>query len=126
MTKHALSSENYPLLGGVLLIIISFISLYWGLVGLDSTPHEFDWILLTIFGFLSFGLGLVSGVLSIRKRYQSLVIFSINLPMITNLIGVKYSLDLYGLDIQWLMIITSFVLSLICAFLICNADEEFT
>jgi hypothetical protein len=124
--KNALSLENYPFLGGVLLIIISIISLYWGLVGLDNTLHGFDWIPLTLFGLLSFGLGLVSGVLSIRKHHQALVIFSINFPMITNLIFVKYSLDLYGLDIQWLILIASFVLSLICAFLICNTDEEFT
>jgi hypothetical protein len=121
-----LSMENYPTLGGILLAITSFISLYWGLVGLDSTMNGFDWLPLAVFGIFSFIFGFLGGALSLRKSHQALAVFSINFPMITNLIGVKYSLDLYGLDTQWLMLIASFVLSLICAFLICNADEEFS
>lgn len=124
--SNILSVENYPTLGGVLLTITSFISLYWGLVGLDSTLNGFDWLPLTVFGIFSFSFGFVGGALSLRRSHQALVVFSINFPMITNLIGVKYSLDLYGLAVQWLMLIVSFVLSLICGFLICNADEEFS
>jgi hypothetical protein len=124
--SNVLSLKNYPILGGVLLAITSVISLYWGLVGLDSTLHGFDWLLLTIFGLLSFGFGLASALLSLRKKIQPLVIFVINMPMITNLVGVKYSLDMYGLTIPWLMLIASFVLSFVSAVLICNADEVFT
>lgn len=124
--SNLLSLKNYPILGGVLLAITSVISLYWGLVGLDSTLHGFDWMPLTIFGLLSFGFGLASALLSLRKKIQPLVIFVITMPMITNLVGVKYSLDMYGLTIPWLMLIASFVLSFVSAVLICNADEVFT
>ena len=41
-------------------------------------------------------------------------------------VTVSDAVDLYGLDTHWLILIASFVLSIICAFLICNADEEFT
>jgi len=75
---------------------------------------------------LSFGFGLAAALLSLRRKIQPLVIFVINMPMITNMVGVNYSLEMYGLANPWLMLIASFVLSLISAFLICNADEEFT
>jgi hypothetical protein len=124
--SNVLSLKNYTILGGLLLAITSVISLYWGLVGLDSTLHGFDWMLLTIFGLLSFGFGLASALLSLRKKIQPLVIFVITMPMITNLVGIKHSLDMYGLTIPWLMLIASFVLSFVSAVLICNADEVFT
>jgi hypothetical protein len=124
--SNVLSLKNYTILGGLLLAITSVISLYWGLVGLDSTLHGFDWMLLTIFGLLSFGFGLASALLSLRKKIQPLVIFVITMPMITNLVGIEYSLDMYGLTIPWLMLIASFVLSFVSAVLICNADEVFT
>lgn len=123
---NILSLKNYPLLGGVFLAITSVISLYWGLVGLDSTLHGFDWILLTLFGFLSFGFGLASALLSLRRKIHPLVIFVINMPMITNLVGVKYSLDMYELANPWLILIASFILSFVSAVLICNADEATT
>lgn len=124
--SNVLSFKNYPVLGGVVLAIISVISLYWGLVGLDSTLHGFDWILLTIVGLLSFGVGISAALLSFRMKIQPLVIIVIILPMFTNIVGIKYSLDMYGLSNPWLMLIASFVLSVICSYLICNADEEFT
>lgn len=120
-----LSLENYPFLGGVLLAIASVISLYWGLVGLDSTLHGFDWWILTILGLGSFSFGLIGGFFSIRKKNQALVIFTIILPMVTNLMGVDYSLGIYELDVPWLILIASFVLIFISAFLICNADDAF-
>lgn len=124
--NKVLSLKNRPILGGVLLAVTSVISLYWGLVGLDSTLHGFDWIVLLIFGLLSFGFGLAASVLSLRKKIQPLVIFVINMPLFTNLVGVKYALDMYGLANPWLMMIASFVISVVSAVLICNADEVFT
>jgi hypothetical protein len=123
--SNVLSLKNYPILGGVLLAVTSVVSLYWGLVGLDSTLHGFDWIVLAVFGLLSFGSGLTASLLSVRKKLQSFVIFVLNMPMITNLIGVKYSLDMYGLANPWLIMIVSLVLSFVSAVLICNADEVF-
>lgn len=127
-SKSAISFKhsNFPLFGGILLAITSVISLYWGLVGLDSTLHGFDWILLTVLGLLSFGFGLVAGLLSLRRKNQALVIFVVIMPMLTNLVGVKSSLDMYELANPWLMLIASFVLSIVSGVLICNADEVFT
>lgn len=123
--RKFVSTENYPFLGGVLLAVMSLLSLYWGLVGLDSTLHGFDWTILAIFGFLS-SFGVVGGFLSILKKKQSLVIFMTILPLVTNSIGVHYSLVMYNLAVPWLTILTSFVLILVSAFLICNADDAFT
>ena len=109
-----------------MLAITSVISLYWGLVGLDSTLKGFEWILLTIMGFLSFGFGLVAGVLSVRRKNQPLAIFAAIVPMITNLVVVKSSLDMYQLANPWLILIASIGLSIISGVLISNADEAFT
>jgi hypothetical protein len=123
--NRILSLKNYPLLGGILLAITAFVSLYWGLVGLDSTIKGFDWLFLTLIGLLSFGFTLTAAFLSFRKKAQPFVIFTIIMPMFTNVIGVIYSLDSYELALPWLIMIASFVLSFISACLICNADEEF-
>ena len=117
--------KSYAVFGGVLLAITAFISLYWGLVGLDSTLNGFDWIFLTIIGFLSFGFALVAGVLSIRRKSQALVIGAVIAPMFTNLVGVKTSLDMYQLANPWLILFASIVLSIISGVLISNADEVF-
>jgi peptidoglycan/LPS O-acetylase OafA/YrhL len=119
-------STGYVVLGGALLAITSIISLYWGLVGLDSTLHGFDWILLTTICFLSFGFGLTVGILSMRRKNQTLVIFAVTALIFTNLVGVKSSLDMYQLANPWLILIVSLVLSVISGFLVSNADEAFT
>jgi hypothetical protein len=117
--------RGYAFLGGVLLAIASVISLYWGMVALDSTLHGFNWILLTIIGFLTFGSGLVASVFALRRKNQALVLFIVILPIITNFIGVKYSLDMYQLTNSWLMLIVSLAFPIISAVLISNADEVF-
>ena len=126
-TNNSLLQKNYrfAVLGGALLAITSIISLYWGLVGLDSTLHGFDWTLLTTICFMSFGFGLTAGILSILRRNQTLVIFAVVVLIFTNLVGVKSSLDLYELTNPWLILIGSFVLSVISGFLVSNADEAF-
>jgi hypothetical protein len=123
--KSLSRQKSYAIFGGVLLAITSVISLYWGLVGLDSTLNGFEWVFLTVLGFLSFSFGLVAGVLSIRRKNQALVIFAVVVPMFTNLVGVKYSLDIYHLANPWLFLIVPLVLSIISGFLVSNADEAF-
>jgi hypothetical protein len=118
--------KGYAFLGGVLLAITSVVSLYWGLVGLDSTLHGFDWSFLTILGFLSFGFGLTASVLSLKRKYQPLAIMAVLAPLLTNLVAVKSSLDTYGLANPWLLLIVSAGLSFVSGVLICNADEVFT
>jgi hypothetical protein len=124
--KISSRKKSFAFLGGVLLAIISVISLYWGLVGLDSVLHGFDWLLLTILGLLSFGFGLVASILSMKRKNQALVVGAVILPMLTNWVGVKFSLGMYQLANPWLMLIVSLVLSIISGVLICNADEVFT
>jgi len=119
------TKKKYAVLGGALLAVISVISLYWGVVGLDSSLHGFDWMPLTIMGLLSFGFGLVASVLSLRRKNQALVIFAVIAPMLTNLVFVKTSLDMYQLANPWLILISSIFLSFISGILICNADEAF-
>jgi hypothetical protein len=106
--------------------VTSFVSLYWGLVGLDSTLNGFDWIILTVAGLFSFGFGLTAILLTLKKKLQPLVIAAITAPMITNMIAVKSALDAYKLTTPWLILIAPFVLSVVSAFMICNADEQFT
>jgi hypothetical protein len=118
--------KSYAFLGGVLLAITSVISLYWGLVGLDSTLHGFDWVLLTIMGLVSFGFGLLASILSVKRQNQPLVIMALIVPILTNLTVVSSSLGMYQFANPWLILIPSFVLSFIGGVLICNADEAFT
>jgi len=125
--NNLLQKKNrYAVLGGALLTITSIISFYWGLVGLDSALHGFDWILLTTICFLSFGFGLTTGILSMRRKNQTLAIFAVTILIFTNLVGVKFSLDMYQLANPWLILIVSLVLSVISGFLVSNADQAFT
>ncbi len=117
--------KGYAVLGGVLIAVISVVSLYWGLVGLDSSLHGFDWALLTALCLFSFGLGLSAAILSIRRKYQEIVIIAVIAPMFTNLIGVKSALDMYQLANPWVMLLVPLVLSIAGTILICNADEVF-
>jgi hypothetical protein len=118
--------KGFAFFGGLLLAITSVISLYWGLVGLDSTFHGFDWIQLAVIGFLTFGFGLIASIFSIRRKNQTLVLFALVAPMFTNLVGVNSSLDIYQLATPALSLIVPGVLSAICGFLISNADEAFS
>lgn len=125
--SNSLQTQNrYAVLGGVLLAITSIISFYWGLVGLDSTLHGFDWALLTAICFLSFGFGLTAGILSMLRRNQALVIFAVTISMVTNLVGIKSSLDMYQFANPWLILGVSLVFSVISGYLVSNADEAFT
>ncbi|MCW4034107.1 MAG: hypothetical protein NWF03_01945, partial [Candidatus Bathyarchaeota archaeon] len=110
-------NRNYGFFGGILLAVISLISLYWGLVGLTSTLSGFDWILLTISGLLSFGVGLPAAIFSVKRKHQAFVVFTINLPMLTNTVVNKITLDMHNFTNPWTIMLTSFALSLICAFL---------
>ncbi len=125
--NNLLQTQNrYAVLGGALLAITSIISLYWGIVGLDSTLHGFDWTVLIAIGFLTFGFGLTAGILSMLRKNQSLVIFAVTIVMATNIIGIKSSLDMYQLASPWLIVIGSFVMSVISGYLVSNADEAFS
>lgn len=119
-----LSIKNYPHLGGVLIAVTSITSIYWGLVGLDSTLHGFDWMLLTIFGLLSFALGIMGTLWSLRMKKQQLVVTIISMILVVNVIAVKSSLDMYELASPWLMLIGSLLLSSFSGILVIKTEKE--
>jgi hypothetical protein len=120
-----LRKTRYHLFGGIMLAVASLISLYWGLVGLDSTLHGFDWALLCISGLTSFGFGLAGAVMSMRRKQQALAIFAVCLPLIVNLVTVKSSLDGYQLAIPWVTMVIATAVSIVSGLLISNSDEQF-
>jgi hypothetical protein len=120
-----LDSAGFPVFGGALLALAAFISLYWGVVGLDSTLNGFDWAWLAASELLSFGFGLVGSIMSLTKKKHSLVIFAVCVPLLTNVIAIKAALDAYQLAVPWLIIVPSFVISVLSGILISNADKRF-
>jgi hypothetical protein len=60
------------------------------------------------------------------RRNQALVIFAVTISMVTNLVGIKSSLDMYQLANPWLILGVSLVFSVISGYLVSNADEAFT
>jgi hypothetical protein len=119
------SKASYPIIGGVLLAIASFISLYWGIVGFDSTLQGFEWAFLATSGFASFIFGLAGSTRSLRRKNQTLVLFAVCAPLLANAVAVKSSLNAYQLTIPWLMILLPFAISLLSGLLIGNSDEQF-
>jgi len=118
-------SAGFPFIGGVLLALTSFISLYWGAVGLDGTLSGFDWLWLTAFELLSFGFGFAGSILSVMKKKQAVVIFAVCVPLLANVIAIKSALDAYQLAAPWLIIVPSFIISVLSGILISNADKHF-
>ncbi len=118
--------QNFPSLGAILLAAASLVGFYWGLVGLDCTLHGFDWIFLAMLSLFSFGIGLVGCFMAVRKNNQALVISAVLVVMLSNMVGVQFSLGMYQLVYPWLVLIISFVLSLVSGVLISNADENFS
>ena len=117
-------SANFPVISGTLLLIISFISLYWGVVGFVGTMLGFDWLLLEVSGLLSFGFGLAGSIMSFKKRRQGLVLI-VMLPMLTNLVVVVESLKVYQMTIPWFVLLPAFFIFVVSGVLICNCDEQF-
>ena len=117
--------SNFPFYGAILLAATSIISLYWGVVGLEGVLHTFDWILLAALGMVSFALGIASSIMVLFKKQQALAIFAVVVPLFTNVVGIKSSLDIYGLANPWLIVVPSLLLSLLSGFLIANSDKIF-
>jgi len=123
--QPSLKHSNYPFYGAVLLAVTSIMSLYWGIVGLEATLHSFDWILLASLGIVSFACGLLGIVTALQKKRQALAIFALVVPLFMNVVGVKSSLDMYGLANPWLIILPSLVLSILSGYFISNSDKIF-
>jgi hypothetical protein len=124
---HASSKKSeLPFMGAILLLATSFISIYWAFVGIESTLHGFDWVLLGAFGLIAFGFGLLGTVLAIRRKNFVLTMIAVCLPMIENVAFVKYSLDNYQLVVPWMALALAFFISTPSAVLIGRSDEEFS
>ena len=87
--------------------------------------HTFEWILLASLGFVSFACGLLGAIMALRKKGQPLAIFAVVVPLFMNVVGVKSSLDMYGLANPWLIIVPSLALSIISGYFISNSDKIF-
>jgi hypothetical protein len=112
------------ILGGVLLAIASFISLYWGVVGFDSALHGFDWALLGVAGIGSFGVGFAGSIMSLKRKNQTLTIFTVCAPLIVNEVAVKAALDVYQLATPWMIIVPSLVIAVISGIFVSNANNQ--
>lgn len=115
---------SFPMFGGILLAVASFISLYWGIVGFDSTLHGFDWTLLGATGLGSFGFGLAGSVMAMKKKNQTLTIFAVCAPLIVNEFAVKAALDVYSLATPWIVIVLSLAIAVISAIFVSNANNQ--
>jgi uncharacterized membrane protein YbaN (DUF454 family) len=80
---------------------------------------------LAVAGLVSFALGIVGSVMSLKKRNEVLVIFALCAPTIVNLIVVKFALDAYLLPVPWLFFLASMAASMVSGLLIGNSDEQF-
>jgi hypothetical protein len=110
--NSSLKSSNWPFIGGVLLVASSIVSFYWGLTGIEGFMHLFDWLFLTVLALVSFVLGLVGAAMAIKGRNQALAIFASILPLLTNIVIVKTSLDTYMLPYSWITLLAPAALSI--------------
>jgi predicted outer membrane lipoprotein len=117
--------QCFPFFGGTLLAAASVISLYWALIGIDGTFHGFDWSSLAVLELISFGLGFTGAVLSLRRKNQTLILFTVCLPLIANLVPVHTSLESYQLAIPWVNLTAALTIAIASGFLIANANEQF-
>jgi len=115
---------SFPIFGGVLLAIASFISLYWGVVGFDSALHGFDWALLGVAGIGSFGCGLAGSIMSLKRKNQTLTIFTVCAPLIVNEVAVKAALDVYQLMTPWMIIVPSLAIAVISGIFVSNSNDH--
>jgi len=125
-SKSLVSKRSYlPVFGGFLLILASFIGLYWVLVWFESSLHGFDWALYALLGVLSFGFGFSGGIIAVRRQKQTAVLFVASFSIFVNAIAVKASLDAYQLALPWTPLLAAFAFSVISGLLIGNSDDQF-
>jgi len=117
--------ENYPFYGAFFLAIISILSFYWGIIGIDGYLHGFDWMLLGITGLLFSFLGIVGCFSMIRRKFFALSVISPIIPSLTNSLIIKSSLDLYHLPDPWLLLFISVFFSIASGCLVCNSEKIF-
>ena len=124
---HALSKETeLPIVGAFLLIITSFISMYWTLVGIEGALHGFDWMFFGIFGMISSALGLAGSVMAKRRKNFALTMIAVCFPLAENTAAVRYSFYSYQLATPWMAVALAFIISTLSVVLVGRSDEEFS
>ena len=113
-----------PFLGGALLVVSAFVSLYWGAVGLDGALSGFDWMLLGVAGVGSFVFGLAGSVMAMKRKSQPSVILAVCAPLIANEFFVKAMLDGYALATPWVILLLSLVTAVVSGILVSNVDGQ--
>ncbi|MGA2386724.1 MAG: hypothetical protein ABSG33_09340 [Candidatus Bathyarchaeia archaeon] len=117
---------RFPLIGGVLLLLTSVFSLYWGAVAVEATLHGFNWAIMAVAGLGAFAFGVLGGVLSLKKKNEALVIFAVCTLLVVNVVVLKYAFDTYALTVPWLFILAATAVSIVSGVLITNSDEQFS
>lgn len=124
---HALFRKSgFPIVGAILLVIASFISVYWVMIGVESVLHGLDWALLVVFGIVAFTAGLAGSVMSKMRRGFALTLFAVCFPLLENAVVVKYSLDNYQLPTPWIAVAPAIIISTLSGILIGMSDEQFS
>jgi hypothetical protein len=125
-SKSLVLKRGYLLVfAGFLLMLASFIGLYWVVVWFESTSHGFDWALYWVLGVPSFVFGLSGGIMAVRRQKQAAVLFATSISIFMNVIAVKASLDAYQLATPWTLLIATLAFSAISGLLIANSDNQF-
>ncbi len=114
-----------PLIGGVLLLATSVVSLYWGALAIEASSHGFSWLILAVTGVSSFAVGVLGGVMALRRKNQALAIFAACIPLTVNVSMVTYALGAYSLAVPWVFIFASTLASIISGVLIARFDDQF-
>jgi hypothetical protein len=125
-TKRVLSKRGcLPVFAGFLLMLSSFIGLYWVLVWFESASHGFGWTPYWVLGIFSFVFGLLGGIMAVRRQKQKAVLFATSVSIFTTVIAVKASLDAYQLATPWTLLLATLAFSATSGLLIANSDAQF-
>jgi hypothetical protein len=76
-SKMPLKQSIRPFLGGVMLLMSSFVSLYWVAVGVEAVSHGFEWTLFTVLMVFSFVVELAGVILAFIRKKQTLIFISL-------------------------------------------------
>jgi hypothetical protein len=124
---HAVVEKSlFPTIGAILLMIASFASLCWTLVGVGSVLHAFNWILLSAFGMIASIAGLAGSLMSTMRKNFAFTLVAACFPMLENVVLVKYSFDNYQLATPWIAVVLAFIVSMLGGVLIGMSDEQFS
>jgi hypothetical protein len=123
---HALAEKARLLtVGAILLVIASFVSIYWALVGAESVLHGFGWMALAAFGMIASAVGLAGSLRAKMRKNFTFILFAACFLMIENAALVKYSFDNYQLATPWIALAPAFIISTLGGILIGMSDEQF-